>query len=78
VNGPTGSSKGSGQVPSTLRTSGPYGQSRSQQLWHEARFAACSGRAADFTCLLAEYAIRTLGRVGGPPREGRSYPVLRF
>ena len=30
-----------------------------------------------FTCLLAEYAIRTLGGVGGTPRKGRSYPVLR-
>jgi len=36
---------------------------------------SASGRSSDFTSLLAEYAIRTLGGVGGPPREGRSYPV---
>jgi len=44
----------------------------------DARFATCSGRVADFTCLLAEYAIRTLGGVGGTPRKGRSYPVGPF
>ena len=43
----------------------------------ESRFAELSGGSADFTCLLAEYAIRTFGGVGGPPREGRSYPVGR-
>ena len=32
------------------------------------------GRSSDFTSLLAVYAIRTHGGVGGPPREGRSYP----
>ena len=40
-----------------------------------AQFAACSGRVADSTCLLAEYAIRTLGGEGGTPRKGHSYPV---
>ena len=56
VNGPNGASKGSGEKPSTLRTSGPYGHPSSQPLWPETRFAACSGRVADLTCLLAEYA----------------------
>ena len=36
---------------------------------------SASGRSSDFTCLLAVYATRTYGGVGGPPREGRSYPV---
>ena len=40
----------------------------------KARFAACSGRAADSTCLLAEYAIRTFGEVGGLLSNEESYP----
>ena len=75
VHGPTGSSKGSGGKPPVLWTSGPYGHPSSQPPWPETRFAACSGRVADFTCLLAEYAIRTFGGVGGLLSNGESYPV---
>ena len=58
VNRPTGSSKGSGGKPTVLWTSGPYGHPRSQRHRLDTRFAACSGRAVDFTCLLAEYVRR--------------------